>query len=454
MSFGETSTIFREQLRRARPLALGASVVWLSLAVVIWAERASAQVFPQSGEIQVHSVTTESQELSRVAMGADGGFVVTWNAYASSPQDTDVVFRRFDSAGNPQGLEARVHAVNTLNQVGSRVEVDQAGRFVVAWTGQPTLGRVSYADVFFRPFDGTGNPLENEAQVNVDDEGIQSGAALTFSDAGEFVVVWQNREFSGYDFKISGRKFAADGSPEGGQFRVSPEEGYPISFSAPDITAQQDGFLMVWDRNDPFRNLREIQARYATFDEVPTLGPIRRVDLQSGVVVNAVTTAVSFGFLVVWQGVYDDGGLDTHALRARRLDPQGLPLAQEIEIRASTTAEPEVPRVAATSQGETVVVVWQETGSDGDGMGVFGRALNVRNQSLGDLFPVNVWTTGDQKWSDVAALPSGDFVVTWTSEGQDGSATGVFARRFRFDDSIFTDGFESGDVAGWSSVQP
>lgn len=44
-------------------------------------------------------------------------------------------------------------------------------------------------------------------------------------------------------------------------------------------------------------------------------------------------------------------------------------------------------------------------------------------------FPINQYTAGDQRLSNIASAPNGDFVVVWESP-QDGSAVGVFGRRY------------------------
>src|SRR5262245_14678825 len=49
----------------------------------------------------------------------------------------------------------------------------------------------------------------------------------------------------------------------------------------------------------------------------------------------------------------------------------------------------------------------------------------------GPEFRVNTYTTGHKFSAFVASQASGDFVVAWTSYGQDGSASGnVFGQRF------------------------
>jgi hypothetical protein len=48
----------------------------------------------------------------------------------------------------------------------------------------------------------------------------------------------------------------------------------------------------------------------------------------------------------------------------------------------------------------------------------------------GGEFRANTYTTGDQDDTSVASDASGNFVVVWQSDGQDGSNRGIFARRY------------------------
>ena len=77
--------------------------------------------------------------------------------------------------------------------------------------------------------------------------------------------------------------------------------------------------------------------------------------------------------------------------------------------------------------GDTFVVSWTSP-DDGDGAGVYARRYDSAGQPLGSQFQVNTHTSDYQGVSAVAAMPSGAFVVTWISYGQDGSDEGVFAQ--------------------------
>jgi len=49
---------------------------------------------------------------------------------------------------------------------------------------------------------------------------------------------------------------------------------------------------------------------------------------------------------------------------------------------------------------------------------------------LGGELQVNTYTNNAQFYSAVAALVGGGYVVTWSSDGQDGSGWGVYGQRY------------------------
>ena len=59
------------------------------------------------------------------------------------------------------------------------------------------------------------------------------------------------------------------------------------------------------------------------------------------------------------------------------------------------------------------------------------RSVWPQGGPLGPEFRVNTYTTNNQWNPSVAAVASGDFVVVWESDLQDGSGLGVFGQRYR-----------------------
>ncbi len=78
------------------------------------------------------------------------------------------------------------------------------------------------------------------------------------------------------------------------------------------------------------------------------------------------------------------------------------------------------------------VVVWTSDSLDGSGTNVFARRFRNDGTALSGEIRVHDQIAGDQKWARVASDESGNFVVTWTSVGQDSldGSQGVYARRF------------------------
>ena len=99
----------------------------------------------------------------------------------------------------------------------------------------------------------------------------------------------------------------------------------------------------------------------------------------------------------------------------------------DIQVNSFTVGDQSFPAVATDAVGN-FVVVWQDNGHDGSGLGVFGQLFdNIGFPSQG--FQVNTYTPGGQGLPDVAASTGGAFTVVWDST-QDQDDYGIFARHF------------------------
>ncbi len=106
--------------------------------------------------------------------------------------------------------------------------------------------------------------------------------------------------------------------------------------------------------------------------------------------------------------------------------------------------------VAIDSNGN-YVVVWSDSVKDGSGYGIFAQRFDATGNKVGSEFPVNETVSDNQYWALVAIADSGDFVVTWTSVNQDGSASSVYARRFDANGNAASGEFKVNDATGIQS---
>ena len=79
------------------------------------------------------------------------------------------------------------------------------------------------------------------------------------------------------------------------------------------------------------------------------------------------------------------------------------------------------------------VVTWSSDGQDGSGYGIYGQRYAADGTPVGGEFHANTYTSNTQIYSSVTALNDGGFVVTWSSDGQDGSGYGIYGQRYAAD---------------------
>lgn len=101
----------------------------------------------------------------------------------------------------------------------------------------------------------------------------------------------------------------------------------------------------------------------------------------------------------------------------------------QVSVNQYTTETQAVQAVTAFN-GDNYMVVWRSQGQDGSLNGIYGQHFRADGVSVGNEFRINTTTANDQKMADAAALQFGGFVVTWASDFQDSSLTGVFAQMY------------------------
>jgi hypothetical protein len=335
----------------------------------IYAQRYNAQGIPQGEEFRVNTYTPGRQNAPAIAMDDEGNFVIVWT---SNGQDGDLggIFgQRFNAAGQPLGSEFRVNTHTTGNQYAPSVAMDSDGDFVVTWAGANPIDP-SYG-IYARCYNAAGEAKAGEIHVNTYTTGVQRFPTVAMDNDGDFVVAWQS-EHDGSSYGIYGQRFNANGVPQGEEFRVN-------SFT----TGQQ---------KNPF----------AAMDE-------------------------DGDFVIAWQGSAQDGNSD--GIFAQRYNTNGVPEGNEFRVNTFTTGAQTNPSVAMNNN-EFVISWTSSTNLEENDNGVYAQRFNAAGIPQGDEFRVNTYTTNSQSLSSVAIDNDNDFIIAWTSVGQDGSNNGVYAQRF------------------------
>jgi hypothetical protein len=132
---------------------------------------------------------------------------------------------------------------------------------------------------------------------------------------------------------------------------------------------------------------------------------------------------------------------------------QGNPVGPEFRVNTYATADEYHPPVASDPSGN-FVVVWESDTQDGYGIGVFGQRYAASGTALGTEFRVNTYVTTNQARPSVSTDQFGDFVVVWIDPSQDGSGYGVFGQRYASSGAPLGPEFRVNTYTTYSQVYP
>jgi hypothetical protein len=132
-------------------------------------------------------------------------------------------------------------------------------------------------------------------------------------------------------------------------------------------------------------------------------------------------------FVVVWASYNQDGS--GWGIFGQRYNSQGLAVGGEFRINTYSPSDQTYPDVAMDANGD-FIVTWTSSGEDGSGWGVYAQRYNAAGAAVGGEFRVNTTTKGDQTYPSVAMDSVGDAIIVWQSQNQDGSGWGIYGQLY------------------------
>lgn len=380
-------------------------------------------------------------------MTPGGEFVAVWD------DDCRIRARRYDASGQPlDETEFQVNDYTPACGFAPSVATGATGNFVVVWSSEVSEGSVGdrgIVSIQARRIFSDGTPEGPQFQVNTYTTGSQLFPAVATDAVGNFVIAWTSRQ-GGYPYSyisdFHARRFSADGTPIGEDFRVNTLDGSSHDTPFAGLAVAVDGeFAVVWDGTSAGtdRDNSSIQARRYSSDGVPVGEQFQVNTYTTGPQIWPQTVIDSQGrLLVAWQNDWPG------PIRARRIRfPTSPSDAVEFQVNADSS-HGSWPSVALDPDGG-FVVVWR--GFDGNQGAILGRQFRPDATPVGDDFQVNTYSSSQLSPPTVATDRAGNFVVSWTSTVNGPGDSDARARRY---DALFRDGFESGDIGRWSDSIP
>lgn len=384
----------------------------------------TAQPIPQGPPFRVNTYTPGRQGHASIADLFGATFVASWQSWGQDGSQYGIFAQRWFGFGGPggaQGPEFRVNSYTTSNQTNPAA----AGPgtllpFVIVWESDGQDGDAE--GIFGQRFSTDGVPLGGEFRVNSFTGGPQTRPAVaTVKGTGDFVVVWSSTGQDGSAEGVFAQRYLGGGFPLGPEFRVNTTTMGPQR--APSVVGNgAGGFLVVWEGYSPGVQGFDIYGQRYANDGVPAGGEFRVNAYTTGLQRFPSVGGGGADFMIAWQSATQDGS--GYGVYAQRCAPAGGPVGPEFRVNTTTALDQTAPSVAPPS-GNMIVVSWQSDQGPAGGRDVFLQKFSS-GTPVGGQWRVNTFTARPQ--TDPSVLYDWGSVVSWTSPEDPDGSTGIYVQ--------------------------
>jgi hypothetical protein len=322
------------------------------------------------------------------------------------------------------GEEFQVNTYTNADHWDPAVAMDEKGNFVITWATSDFHS--FYYNVLARRFNSEGKAIATEFQVNTYINHWQDSPAIAMHKKGNFVITWQSFAQDGSGLGVFAKRFNRKGKAKGKEFQVNTYTHWHQQY--PSIAMDEKGnFVIIWlDGGDG--------SGYGVFAQrFNRKGKAKGKEFQ----VNTYTASdqqypsiamdEKGNFVITWESYGQDGS--DWGVFAQRFNSEGEAIGKEFQVNTYTKWYQWHPAIAMDNKGN-FVITWSSEEQDGSSYGIFAQRFNKNGEAVGAEFQVNTYTKISQDYPAVAMDNRGNFVIVWESKRQDGSGIGIFAQRF------------------------
>ena len=230
-----------------------------------------------------------------------------------------------------------------------------------------------------------------------------------------FVSTWVSFRTDGDNWGVYAQRHDQDGNQIGPEFLVNTTT--VNNQTDPSVAMLLDGgFVITWVDSEADGSEEGIFAQRYDANGDPVGG---EVQINQGT--HHIQDSPSIiglddgGYVISWTSFDASSNYD---LYAQRFDANGDALgAAEYKVNTTIYNEQFDSKITGLNDGG-YLVTWTSQAQDGRGWGVFGQRYDENNTPVGSEFQINTYSTNNQSSSDVTRLDNGGFVVVWSSYGQ------------------------------------
>ncbi len=388
-----------------------------------------------NGEFRANFEVSNDQEYADVAALADGGFVVSWYSKGQDGSGNGIYAQQYTADGQPRNDEFRVNSYTSGDQEYVAVEGLADGGYVIAWHSRGSNETDNSLDsIQARVYDADGNTVKTQFQVNTYPDSYQRMPDIAALDDGGFLITWSSHP--GQDGSGSGtfaQKYSSSGDPVGSEFQVNSttpgDQDNPVATTLANgnvAIAWQAGNGQDGDSIGIFTRIFDPNGNPISGEITSVTGEIQANTDNIGRQRNANISSLSDGgFVVTWDTEAWDGS--QRGVSAQRFSAEGDKLGAEIHVNTTTSGEQNQPDITGLDDGG-FLVTWTSNGEAESGYGIYAQVYDNEGNEVGTQYQVNTETDSDQYYPTTDTLEDGRVVVVWQSTGQDSSGKGVYGQ--------------------------
>ncbi len=367
-----------------------------------------------------------------VARIDSGEFVVVWHQQYAGEY---IQGRRFDAVGNALNeFRVSIGTGSEANPGPPAVAMDQGGSFVVVWPAGDQSAQIVYGQGF------VANGTKDGGLFTVGATAYNDTMVDIFARGGnQFTVVRSHNVAPAVVSSINGYFIDNRGMGVAPSFTAVPSAfELQTLATAPSPSGR---FVVTWGAYTDDSTLYDVNARMFGADGTPASAEFlvnQVVNGDQGRQGIGAAANSSSEFLIVWAGDGIDG--DSLGIAGRVFDAAGNPQTSESTLNsftASAQGQYSGARVAFDDAAQEFLVTWPSLAQPGgDEHELMARRFDENADPIGNDFQVNSFVMSSQGAEymttggmSVASNNGGEFVTTWSSDGQDGFGYGIIGRR-------------------------
>ena len=378
----------------------------------------------QGSQYSIAGTLLGDQVYPSVSIKTTGGYIV-WQDNYTDGAGLGIAARKLDSSFSGTLSPFRVNAKGADDQERPAVSMLNDGGAVFIWQG----GKQSFQHIYGRVLSASGTWLTGDIQVNTATNVFQRESAIATLLDGNVVVVWSSMDQAGPGSMqdVYAQILTPTGIRVGGETPVNQVTAFNQRSAA--VAPLSDGrFVVVWiSEQQRLENSVDVYGRIFGANGIASGGEFR---INSGTNICAepsVAASADGGFNVSWMQkdlITRSNGWDIFA-RPFTGNTMGGTVHR---VNTQVYGDQYAPKLSA--MGTDYLLVWTSMGQDGSYEGVYGQYLRGDDSPFGPEFRVNTTTASQQIQPAVASDGIATFLTVWTSFIGGANSFDLFAQRY------------------------